>query len=214
LQQYPWAQKPEPHSAAVVQVEPVGLSVQMLALQMLGATQSTACVAPVQPVRHAPDAMSQVYLPQAVVAAAPQTPAPSQTRAETAVVELEQIAAAHCVPLTCFRHPPAPLQVPSLPHVEAAAARHWDATSGGAPGAIGEHVPMLPASEHDMQVPVQALLQQMLLTQKFDAQSAFTPDGQEPPIGILPQLMFTQVLPDVQSAAAVVQDILQALVPH
>jgi len=214
LQQYPWAQKPESHSAAVVQAVPVGLSVQMLALQMLGATQSTACVAPVQPVRQAPDAMSQVYLPQAVVAAAPQIPAPSQTRAETAVVVLEHIAAAHCVPLTCLRHAPAPLHVPSLPQVDAAPAGHCDATSGGAPGAIGEQVPTLPASEHDMQVPVQALLQQMLLTQKFDAQSEFTPDGHDPPIGILPQLMLTQVLPDVQSAAAVVQDILQAPVPH
>ena len=46
MQQYPWAQKPEPHSAAVVQVEPVGLSVQMLALQMLGATQSALAVQP------------------------------------------------------------------------------------------------------------------------------------------------------------------------
>jgi hypothetical protein len=199
---------------AIVQAAPLGLSVQMLALQMFGATQSAACVATAQPVRHEPDAMSQVYFPHAVAVAAPQTPAPSHTRADAAVVVLVQVAAAHCVPLTCFRHAPAPLQVPSLPQVEGAAAGHCDATSGGLPGAIGEHVPTLPVSEHDMHVPVQALLQQMLFTQKPDAQSEFTPDGQEPPIGILPQLMFTQVLPDVQSAAAVVQAILQAPVPH
>jgi hypothetical protein len=42
----------------------------------------------------------------------------------------------------------------------------------------------------------------------------FTPDGHEPPIGILPQLIATQVLPVVQSAAEVVHVILQAPVPH
>jgi hypothetical protein len=50
-----------------------------------------------------------------------------------------------------------------------------------------------------MHVPVQALLQQTLLTQKLDAQSEFIPDGHMPPIGILPQLMFVQVLPLVHS---------------
>jgi hypothetical protein len=214
LQQTPCAQKPESHSFAIAHVVPIGLSVQMLALHMLGATQSAAWVVTVQPVRQAPPAMSQVYLPQGVEVAAPHTPAPSHTRADAAVVVLVQTAAAHCVPLTCLRQAPAPLQVPSLPHVDAAAAGHCEATSGGAPGAIGEQVPTLPAIEQDMQVPVQALLQQTLLTQKFDAQSEPIPDGQDPPIGILPQLMLTQLFPDTQSAAEVVQDILQAPVPH
>ena len=201
---------------AIVQAVPVGLSVQALALQMLGATQSTACVVTVQPVRHAPDAMSQVYFPHAVEVAATQTPAPSHTRADAVVVVLVHIAAAHCVPLMCLRHAPAPLQVPSLPHVDAAAAVHCDATSGGSPALIGVQVPTLPASEHDTHVVLHALLQQMLFTQLPEAQSEFTPDGHDPPIGILPQLMFTQVLPDVQSAAdvAVVHAILQAPVPH
>ena len=166
-----------------------------------------------QPVRHAPDAMSQVYLPHAVMVAALQTPAPSQTRAETAVVVLEHIAAAHCVPLTCFRHAPPPLHVPSLPHVAAAAAGHCDATSGGLPGAIGEHVPTLPASEHDMHVPVHALLQQTLLTQKPEAQSEFRPDEHVPPIGIFPQLMLVQVLPVVHWVVAV-QVVRHAAVPQ
>jgi len=62
---------------------------------------------------------------------------------------------------------------------------------------------------------VQAVLQQMLLTQFPDWQSMPLPDGHEPPIGILPQLMLTHVLPVVQSAAVVVQVVLQALlVPH
>jgi hypothetical protein len=101
-----------------------------------------------------------------------------------------------------------------LPHVDAAAAGHCDATRGGSPGAIGEQVPTLPVSEQDMQVPVQALLQQTLLTQKPDAQSEFRPDEHVPPIGIFPQLMFVQVLPVVQSAAEVVHVVLQAPVPH
>ncbi len=46
-----------------------------------------------------------------------------------------------------------------------------------------------------MQVPVQALLQQTLLTQKLDAQSEFSPTGTSRRSGILPQLMFTHVLP-------------------
>jgi hypothetical protein len=94
-----------------------------------------------------------------------QTPAPSQLRADSAVVAFMHIAAAHCVPLTCLRHPPAPSQVPSLPQVEAAAAGHCDATSGATPAGIGVQVPTLPVTEHDMQVPMQAELQQTLLTQ-------------------------------------------------
>ena len=76
-----------------------------------------------------------------------------------------QLAAPHYVPLGYLRHPPAPLQVPSLPQVEGAAIGHCAATSGGSPAGIGEHVPTLPESAQDMQVPVHALLQQTLLTQ-------------------------------------------------
>jgi hypothetical protein len=212
LQQYPWAQNPESHSLAIVHAVPIGLSVQMLALQMLGATQSVAAV--MQVVRHAFAVVSQVYFPHGVVVAAPQTPAPSHVRGDRAVVEFMHAGAAHCVPLTNLRQAPAPLQVPSLPHVDATAAAHCDATSGGLPAAIGEQVPTLPVTEHDRHVPVQAELQQTLLTQKFDAQSEFIPEGQAPPTGIFPQLMVTQVLPVTQSAAEVVHMVLQAPVPH
>jgi len=214
LQQYPCAQKPESHSLAIVQAVPMGLSVQMLALQMLGDTQSVVAVAAVQLERQAPVVALQVYFPQGVDVAGLQTPAPLHTRADAAVVALVQVAPAHGVPLTCFRHAPDPSQVPSLPQVVAAAATHCDATSGGEPASIGEQVPTLPASEQDMHVPVHALLQQTLLTQNPDAQSEFRPDEHVPPIGIFPQLMVTQVLPVVQSAAEVVHDVLHAPVPH
>jgi hypothetical protein len=196
LQQYPCAQKPESHSPAAVQAAPIGLSVQALALQMFGATQS---VAPVQVVRQAPAVVSQVYRPHGCGVAARQTPAPSQVRASNPVVALMHIGGPHCVPVMCRRQPPSPSQVPSLPQVEAAAAGHCDATNGGWPAGISEQVPTLPVNEQDMQVPVQAVSQQMLLTQLPDAQSMPTPDGQAPPIGILPQLIIVQVLPLVHS---------------
>lgn len=210
MQQYPWAQKPESHSVAAVQAVPVGFSVQIPALQMLGETQSVSAV---QAVRHPVPAASHLYFRHELIVAAAQTPAPSQAR-EDVSVETVQLAAAHCVPMAYLRHAPAPLQVPSFPHVVDAAIGHCDATSGGSPVAIGEQVPMLPVSEHDMQVPVHALLQQTLLTQKPDAQSEFSPDEHVPPIGILPQLMVTQVFPDVQSAAVVLHVVLHAVVAH
>ena len=145
--------------------------------------------------------------------AAAQTPAPSHRRCDVNVDPV-QLPATHCVPLMYLRQAPAPSQVPSLPQVDAAAIVHCDATSGAEPAAIGVHVPMLVEIEHDMHVPAHAVLQQTLLTQNPDAQSAPMPDGQGPPTGILPQLMATQVLPDTQSAAEVVQVVLQAPVPH
>jgi len=164
---------------------------------------------------HALAVASQTYLPHGSGVAAAHVPAPSQFRGDSAVVAFMHAGPAHCVPLTCLRHPPAPSQVPSVPQVDAPVVGHCDATSGGLPAAIGEQVPTLPVSEHDVQVPVQAVLQQTLLTQNPDAQSVPRPDGHEPPIGILPQLMATQVLPIVQSAALVVQVVLHALlVPH
>jgi hypothetical protein len=210
LQQNPCAQKPESHSVAARHAAPIGFSVQMPALQMLGETQSPSAV---QLVRHAVPAALHVYLPHDAVVAAAQAPAPSHRRCDVEVDPV-QVAAAHDVPLMYLRHAPAPSQVPSLPQVDAAAIGHCEATSGALPAAIGEQVPGLAASVQDRQVPVQAVLQQTLLTQWLEAQSASFPDGQGPPIGISPQLMATQVLPVVQSVAVLVHDVLHAVVPH
>ena len=209
LQQYPCAQKPESHSLGVVHAVPIGFSVQRLALQMFGATQSAAAV---QLARQADVRGSHVYAPHELVVAAAHTPAPLHTRADVAVDPVQE-RATHSVPLTCLRHAPAPSHVPSLPQVDAAAAGHCEATRGGSPTSIGLHVPTLPVSEHDWQVPVQAVLQQMLFTQCPDWQSVSNPDGHDPPIGILPQLMATQVLPVVQSVVAV-HVVLHAPVPQ
>lgn len=59
---------------------------------------------------------------------------------------------------------------------------------------------------HVMHVPVQAELQQTPCTQKPEAQSAPTPDGHRPPMGILPQLMATHVLP-VTHSLVIVHDV-------
>ena len=161
MQQYPCAQKPESHSVAIVHAVPVGFNVQLPALQMLGATQSASAV---HVVRHAVPPVLQVYFPHEPVVGAAHAPAPSHRRAGVNVEPL-QVAAAHTVLLTYLRQAPAPLQVPSLPQVDAAAIGHCDATRGAAPAAIGEHVPTFPVRVHAPQPPSHALSQQTPLMQ-------------------------------------------------
>lgn len=64
---------------------------------------------------------------------------------------------------------------------------------------------------HVMHVPVQAELQHTPCTQKPDAQSDPTPEGHRPPMGILPQLMATHVLPVTHSL--VVAHVVRHVVP-
>jgi len=108
-----------------------------------------------------------------------------------------------------MRQPPAPLQVPSLPHVAAPASAHW--FSGSAPLGTLVHAPGVPASAQDRQVPVQAEPQQIPCSQKPELHSPAPP--QAAPIGFRPQLPPLQTLGDAQSAA-VVQVILHAPVPQ
>jgi hypothetical protein len=110
-----------------------------------------------------------------------------------------------------LRQAPLPLQVPSAPQVEAAAIVHWVAGVGAWPAGIGEQVPALLVSAQDMQVPVQALLQQTPCAQKPDWQAAAAEQGA--PGGSFPQLPLVQELGATQSLL-VVQVILQAPVPH
>jgi len=193
-QQRPCAQKPELHSAAAVHVAPIGLSEHVVPLQMFGDTQ---CASVEHVLRQMPAVVSHWNATQDCVVAAAQAPAPSQSCGGLYVDPVHD-AATHCVPITCLRQAPAPLHVPSLPQVDAAAAGHWPATTGGAPAETGEHVPVL----HAMHVPVHAVLQHTPCTQKPDAQSVPTPDGHRPPMGILPQLMATHVLPVTHSLVA------------
>lgn len=190
-QQRPCAQKPELHSAAAVHVAPIGLSEHVVPLQMFGATQ---CASIEQVFLQMPIVVSHWNATHDWFVVVAQAPEPSHSRGGEYVDPVHD-AATHCVPATCRRHAPAPLHVPSLPQVVAAAAGHWLAATGGSPADTGEHVPVL----HVMHVPVHAELQHTPPTQKPDAQSDPTPDGHRPPMGILPQLMATHVLPVTHS---------------
>jgi len=74
-------------------------------------------------------------------------------------VEPVQVAAAHWVPAAYLRQAPLPLQEPSVPHVDGSWRGHW--LSGSWPAGTAAQVPSDPASPHDVQVPVQAVEQQM-----------------------------------------------------
>src|SRR4051794_40579479 len=117
--------------------------------------------------------------------AAAQVPSPLQSRGGLKVAPV-QVAGAQVVPEMCFRQAPVPSQVPSFMQVDGAEAGHWLATTGACPDAIGEQVPTLPVIVHDMQVWVQAELQQTPCTQLPEVHSG--PIVQVAPFGSVPQL--------------------------
>jgi hypothetical protein len=87
---------------------------------------------------------------------------------------------------------------------------HW--LNGSVPAAMDAHVPTVPVSAHDRQMPTHAVAQQTPCSQKFELHSAAPPHAA--PIGFLPQLFEMQVFGVVQSAV-VPQVVRQApFVPH
>ena len=70
----------------------------------------------------------------------------------------EQLDVLHDVPAGCKAQAPAPLQVPLVPHVDAACVAHSE--SGSIPSATIVHVPLVMTMLHASQVPAQSLLQQ------------------------------------------------------
>ena len=74
-----------------------------------------------------------------------------------------------------MRQPPLPSQVPSRPQEEAGPWGQTLATLGATPSATSEQTPGADGVLQDLQVSVQALLQQTLSTQKPLAQSASQP---------------------------------------
>ncbi len=195
LQQTPWAQKLELHSAAIVQAAPLGSLPQLPLMQVFGAAQSALAV---QVVRQAP-AVLQAYGSHSVLVTVRQTPAPLQVRFGVRVDPL-QPPVEQTVPSAQYRQAPIPLQDPSVPQVLAAVAGHWVAVTGGCPFAMLVQVPRLPATAHDRQVPVQASSQQRPCAQKFEAHSAAP--VQTAPCGFLPQLPALHTFGATQSAAA------------
>jgi hypothetical protein len=209
LQQTPCWQNPEAHCAAVVQAAPGFSSPQTPALQTLGDTQSVLVAQEVSQIV----ALPQIRFPgQAPATTGLQIPEPSQVCAGVSV-EPAQLPGTHWVPATYVRQAPAPLQVPSVPQVEVDVVAHWEVGVGAWPVATGEQVPGLPLSAHDMQVPVQAELQQTPCAQNPEAHALAR--VQAAPGGSLPQLMVVvlQVLGETQSVFEA-QVVLQAPVPH
>ena len=83
-----------------------------------------------------------------------------------------------------------------MPQPAAPWSAHW--FSGSYPAGTVEQVPPVPVSEHDMQVPVQAVWQQTPCAQMPLAQSV--PAMHAAPSGFLPQLPPVQTFPAEQSA--------------
>jgi hypothetical protein len=128
------------------------------------------------------------------------TPAPSQVRCGVSVDPV-QVPGAHCVPVAHNRHAPAPLHMPSVPHVVAAVVAHCVAGVGAVPFATLLHVPTLPAIAHDLHVPVQALLQQKPCAQKPEAHSFAAVHAV--PVGFSVHAPALQMYGATQSVAAV-----------
>lgn len=70
-------------------------------------------------------------------------------------------------------------------------------------------MPTEPVNAHDAQVPAHAVVQQTPWAQKFELHWLFIMHAA--PTGSLPQLMLTQLLGATQSAAVLVQVVLQAV---
>jgi hypothetical protein len=87
-----------------------------------------------------------------------------------------------------------------VPQVVTAEVAHWVVGIGAVPEGTGVQVPALPASAHDMQVPVQALVQQTPCWQRPEAHSEALEHGLP---GVLSaQAPELQTLGETQSASA------------
>jgi hypothetical protein len=149
------------------------------------------------------------YAPHDDVVPALQVPAPLQVEAEVSCA-LVQLAARQTVPAAHLRHAPAPSQVPSVPHVEAADA--VQSLRGLVPGSANLHVPTLFVALHVWQVPVQEVSQQTPSTQWPLAQSLVS--SQVVPFASTgTQAVATQWLPAEQSVFET-HEVTHADAPH
>ena len=113
-----------------------------------------------------------------------QVPRPSQVAAVFSRFP-EQTGATHCVSTGYRAQPPTPSHLPLVPQL--AAPLSWQTPFGSAtPGSIGQHIPSREGNTQETHGPWQATLQQTLLAQKPDQQSALVAHG--PPFRRLPQL--------------------------
>src|SRR4029079_1023190 len=125
-----------------------------------------------------------------------QVPLVSQRGAGCSAPALQE-SAPHVVVAAYLRQAPAPLHCPSRPQVIAPSSAHWP--SGSMPSGTFRQVPSLPATAHDLHVPVQVAEHQRPCAQSAELHSPSPP--QAAPSGFLPQLLLTQVLGATQSAS-------------
>jgi hypothetical protein len=190
-QQTPCSQKFDAQSAAAVHGAPADSLAQIVPLQTLPGEQS-ALVAHF--VRQVP-AVPHRYGKQFCRPGERQAPAALHWPGKVSV-EPAQVAAMHRVPTAYLRQPPAPSQVPSVPHAPGPPSAHWP--SGSLPAGTLVQVPRLPGTAQDRQLPVHMVAQQTPCWQNPALQSASLP--QVPPGGARPQLLFVHTLPGLQSA--------------
>src|SRR6185369_894260 len=108
-----------------------------------------------------------------------------------------------------MRHPPEPLQKPSVPQVAAPASVHW--LSGSWPVGTLVQVPIVPASAQDWHRPVQLVAQQTLCEQLLLAHSV-------PVVHAAPLIFFEQTPPlhtfGLLQSPSTMHEILHAVAPH
>jgi hypothetical protein len=173
LQQTPSAQKPDAHSLFFEQTAVRGFGPQLPFTHLTPLTQSPSVL---QEEKHVFDEGSQSKGAQTVAGPGLQRPPESQTY--TPEMDAPSHAPAlHTDPVAYLRQAPAPLHVPSSPHVETSALGHTVADRGGAPFGTNEQVPGAAAVLHALQVSAQAVLQQRPSTQNPLVQSPPQPQA-------------------------------------
>jgi len=166
LQQNPSAQKFDAHWLAVVQTAPIGFFPQLPFTHLTLDAQSASDE---QVKTQALVLLSQLKGAQIVEGPGVQAPLPSQTRMPPTEAP-SQVPARQTVPETKLRQPPLPSQVPSRPQVAASLFGQVAGERGESPAATNEQVPGADTVLQDLQVSVQALLQQTPSAQKPLAQ--------------------------------------------
>jgi len=125
-----------------------------------------------------------------------QTPVASQRPATRSAPMLHE-SAPQTVLTAYLRQAPMPSHCPSSPQVAAVPSAQWPWRS--IPSGTLRQVPSLPATAHDLQVPLHAVVQHLPCAQNVELHSSLAP--QLAPGGFLPQLLLTQLLGATQSAS-------------
>jgi hypothetical protein len=173
LQQTPSVQKPDAQSSFFLQAAALLFRPQLPATQGRPGAQSSSVA---QEVAQAFVFASHPNGAQRVSEPAWQVPAPSHVHSPFTALA-SHLPLAQTVPLGKLRQAPAPLHMPSRPHVVASVAAQSSGLRGGAPFGVNEHTPGDCGLLHTLQVSPHALSQQTPSTQNPLAQSAAQPQA-------------------------------------